>query len=1208
MTRRLPQNVKWAFLLLILLYTLPVNAQKLVQRLVLIGDAGLLKKGKHSVVEAALSSSLINAQTSIIFLGDNVYPHGLPALGARNYEWYTKVLDAQLQIASQSPAQVFFIPGNHDWANGRSDGLEMLNNQQRYIDSAHLPNAHFFPGNGCPGPEEIILTPGVVLLIVDSQWWLQEGEKPGISSDCDCKTGDEVSARLNDIAYRHRNDIIILASHHAFHTYGPHGGYFTIKQHLFPLTDINKKLWVPLPLIGSVYPISRKVFGNVEDTRHPLYRKMTSHITLPFENHPSTVFVHGHDHNLQHILYNNKNYIVSGSGAKTSRVHKGKYSKFAAAVNGYAVMDVMDNRSITISYYSSTNKQLYTYTDTLTKLTATGTIAVTPPPAVDTVTVVAGKEYNVASGLKRWLFGQSYREVWAEPVRVRVFHVTKEKGGLKILQRGGGKQTRSLRLEDKTGKQWVVRSINKNPVSALPPALQETFAVDIVQDQISAAHPYAPLVIPILAEAVGVPHANPEFVWIPADTALGGYEADFANTLCLFEEREPGITGRSYSTAKVLENLEEDNDDHINQQAVLKARLFDMFIGDWDRHEDQWRWGAVKNDRGKTYYPVPRDRDQAFFINNGWVTWLAAQPHLVPSVQGFRKKFRNINTFNFSSRYFDRNFLNALDEKTWREAAEAMTKALTDSVIDRAINCLPDNILAISGEALRNILKGKRNYFVKDIMTYYRSLAHTIEITGSDKRERFTLTPLPNKRILLQVHKITKNDTDTVLLYRREIDPRETKELRLYGMGGADQFITDSLITTKLNLRIIGGKGKDKYHTASSLRTFIYERTGEENDLSETGSASIRTSRDASINTYNRTSFKYDQNIPQFTIGFNPDDGLSLGAGVKMIRNGFRQSPKAVYHFMASHSLSTRAFRFKAGATFNQLLGKTGLSLYADIKSPNNTTNFFGYGNSSVYTNIGKGQFRFYRARYNLIKTGANLLSNIGRHIRVQYGVGYQFYSMDDDDNQNRYILQTGINGLVNDQVLQRKHYLTSDLGVQIDSRNNKSNPNRGIYWNTEAEAAGGLNRFSKNTLTLQTDLRFYAALNDPAKLVLAARIGAGHIWGNFNFFQAMQLGNHDNLRGYRNHRFAGRSMVYSNTELRIKLFDFAGYLFPGTIGLIGFNDIGRVWYKGNESATWHNTPGAGLYVSPAGLVVISATVGFSKEETLPFVSVGFRF
>ena len=69
----------------------------------------------------------------------------------------------------------------------------------------------------------------------------------------------------------------------------------------------------------------------------------------------------------------------------------------------------------------------------------------------------------------------------------------------------------------------------------------------------------------------------------------------------------------------MIENLIEDNDNRVDQNFVVRNRLFDMWIGDWDRHDDQWRWAEFKEDNGSIYRPIPRDRDQAFFINEGFI-------------------------------------------------------------------------------------------------------------------------------------------------------------------------------------------------------------------------------------------------------------------------------------------------------------------------------------------------------------------------------------------------------------------------------------------------------------------------------------------------------------------------------------------------------------------------------------------------------------
>lgn len=115
-------------------------------------------------------------------------------------------------------------------------------------------------------------------------------------------------------------------------------------------------------------------------------------------------------------------------------------------------------------------------------------------------------------------------------------------------------------------------------------------------------------------------------------------------------------------------------------------------------------------------------------------------------------------------------------------------------------------------------------------------------------------------------------------------------------------------------------------------------------------------------------------------------------------------------------------------------------------------------------------------------------------------------------------------------------------------------------------------------------------------------------MWGNPYFYQYVQLGGDDNLRGFNSQRFTGNTSLYNNLEARAKLFSFDSYLVPATVGLVGFYDIGRVWMKGEKSKKWHQGYGAGLYFLPADIMYIQATLGFSKEATLSYFSLGVIF
>src|SRR6185503_3922525 len=174
---------------------------------------------------------------------------------------------------------------------------------------------------------------------------------------------------------------------------------------------------------------------------------------------------------------------------------------------------------------------------------------------------------------KRLVLGNNYRKLWAEPVNLKVFRLKEEHGGFKIKSMGGGKQTKSLTLVDKNGKEWTLRTIDKDPELALPENLRNTMASEIVQDMISAAHPYAPLPVASLAASAHIAHATPQFFLVPDDLAFGTYRPLFANKVCMLEEKDASWDGTdTKSTITVFNNLVEDNQNHVQQKEVLNAR------------------------------------------------------------------------------------------------------------------------------------------------------------------------------------------------------------------------------------------------------------------------------------------------------------------------------------------------------------------------------------------------------------------------------------------------------------------------------------------------------------------------------------------------------------------------------------------------------------------------------------------------------------
>lgn len=825
--------------------------------------------------------------------------------------------------------------------------------------------------------------------------------------------------------------------------------------------------------------------------------------------------------------------------------------------------------------------------------------------------------FSTSGGRIFWM-GANYRKEWNTPVKAPVLNLATEGGGLTPVKRGGGKQTKSLRLEGPDGRQYVLRSIQKFITEkTLPGDLQSEAAADLVSDGVSASYPYASLSVIPLAEAAGIPYGKVKLVYVGDDPRLGEHRKDFSNMLATLEEREPAGIKKVYDTDEVAEKLEKDNDNTVDQLSLLKIRILDMFVMDLDRHEGQWVWGAndINDGKGKQFFPIAKDRDQAFYINQGVLPSLVRKRSLVPQLEGFKAEANNIGRFNFAARNLDRFFLNQLTEQDWKQAVEKFISQMTDEVIDGAMAQQPPEIRGISANKIAQTLKDRRKFLAAEVMEYHRFISEIVNVTGSDKKELFDITRNEDGSLQVQVYKINKDGQQSVKMYERRFDPVVTKEVRIYGMDGEDKFQVNGS-NDKIKLRLIGGGGSDAFdNTAKSQRgILLYDKLNGGNTIK--GPFKNRMANDTIVNSFERIYYKYPYQSFFGTIGFNPDDGISLGPTFKIIRHGFRKNPyKSLHQFSGKYAFSTKAVNIRYNNEFIGVMGNnTDLVMDFDYKGPFTTTNFFGYGMNSVYDKTQPGKFRFYRARYDLGDFSIQFRHRFSDKVSFLFGPTFQMYHMEADDklNQQRNIvLNTAAIGLDPAKVFKRQSYFGGLFSFIVDTRNSKVLPDKGINWVSSVRYLDGLNDDSYDNVTqLNSSFTFYFSLtNSPGRLVLVNRVGGGiNLGDGFEFFQAQYLGNEDNLRGYRQQRFAGKSKFFNQTELRFKIADFKTYLFPGSIGIGAYYDVGRVWVKNDFIESWASGYGLGLWVSPLRRILLSFVYTMSDEDKLPLVTLGWRF
>jgi hypothetical protein len=829
----------------------------------------------------------------------------------------------------------------------------------------------------------------------------------------------------------------------------------------------------------------------------------------------------------------------------------------------------------------------------------------------DSITVAIAPEYNQVGSLHRVFLGNSYRKLWATPIRMRVLNISRERGGLQIVKLGGGNQTKAIRFKDPEGKEWALRTIQKYPDRAMPPGLRKTIARDIIQDQVSTQHPFGALIVPPLAEALHLPHSNPEIVYVGDDPGLQEYRKEFAKAAYIFEERVPLELEKTDNTLKVQQKLQEDNDHITDQKLTLRARLLDFIVGDWDRHEDNWRWSPEKSKGVTVYEPIPRDRDKVFYKTSGLFPWILAHQWLKSNLQPYSEDIRDINGWNYNARFFDRYFLTELSKSDWEGEVKYVQKTVTPKLVSAAIRRMPKAIYRQNGLELNRALNGRVRNLHKIAMSYYEYLASTVEVPASDKRELFLVSHQPNGDIDLRVLNLKQDSTTGRTVFHRLFLADETKEIRLYGMGEDDIFKVTGTQSSPIKVRMVGGAGKDKFQIDPGLRNrsrnYIYDRLDEATVLPSRGVAKVTLANDTLVNSYNKNNFMFNRFGPLFRLNYSADQGLQPGVGLIYEKQGFRKFPYAAHNELwVNYSFARRSFHFTYAGDFKEAIGKNDLKIDIDLLGPNNQSNFFGLGNGTRFVNAGSRLIGYYRNYYDLLNADFKLKRSFADKFSVEVGISTEYFSSRFADNTNRFLQEFNASN-PGENVFNTRFYAGLIGILTYDNRDNVAMPKKGTYWRTVVAGKRQINKQQDQYGLVESEFRFYINPGNSG-FVLANRIGAGTTFGNPTFYQRFQLGGIRNLRGYHSDRFTGKTGAFYNLDLRLKLLSFSSYITPGVLGLIAFNDVGRVWEPGESSTNWHDGYGGGFYIIPAELVLIQATVGYSKEGTLPYISIGFSF
>jgi len=837
-----------------------------------------------------------------------------------------------------------------------------------------------------------------------------------------------------------------------------------------------------------------------------------------------------------------------------------------------------------------------------------------PPPAVDpaylgrdTVIAAPGATYS-AGPLWRFLFGDLNRDLWTIEFPVPVLDLDRVGGGLEVDELSGGLQTLGMRFESRDGRTFQFRSMVKNAERALPEALHGTLASAVAQDLMGALFPLSALVVAELLDAAGLLVAKPRPVVMPDDPRLGRYREAFAGRMGWIEERPNegeddtrGFAGSSKITGtdELLEELEENPGSYVNARAFLKARLIDMLVGDWDRHEDQWRWAAFDEGERTRWDPIPRDRDWALARIDGLVSRLTRV--YSPKYIGFSDDPPDAFRLHWSAQGMDRRWLPPLARAEFIDVARELRERLDDDAIQRAVGALPAAYRERIGERLAGALTARRDALDTVAVRFYELLAREVNVFGS--REPEVLVVEARGDSMMRVRLLSPAE-DSLVMYERDFRADETREVRVY-LGGGGNVVVARGHELPIDLRIVGGEGDDRYEdeTADGDRLHVYDHGGD-NRFSLGPAAYLTESPFDGQDepppppyfSWQRRDWGYSL-VPKPELRYDSDLGLYAGLGIARYGYGFGRAP-----YRSKYSVSVLSGfapdEWIGDVEFERPFGDRGwwgaLNLDWATQEP---TWFHGLGNETTVT----GAEAFYRAHRNHASVWLRGRWSADSVFEASFGPAATFQGP--IHGEGTVFDTLGAYGT------DRFHQIGARARLRYDTRDSYDLPTRGLVFQVDGRAYPALIEVEDPYAGLRGEARTYVSAALPGEPTLHMRLTGEHVWGRAPFAELPFLGGSRTLPGYVRRRFLGESAVSGAALLRWRVAP-VHVVADLDVGVHGMAAVGRVWLGGEESDRWHPAFGGGIWINVRELErTISLTYmrGRGGSGAL-YVDLGFMF
>jgi len=821
--------------------------------------------------------------------------------------------------------------------------------------------------------------------------------------------------------------------------------------------------------------------------------------------------------------------------------------------------------------------------------------------------VTAGPQYGKPPYGGTKFLGKDYRDLWTTPIEVEVLDLATFAGGLKPVMRVGGLETLGLALKGQDGRDYTFRSVDKEySEEIMPPAFRGTLVADIIQDQIAANFPGVQVVTAPMEKAAGVlAPESPRLVVMPDDPKLGEFQEVFAGVLgviMLYPQPVSDINPGFHGATEILGHKEfwelrqAGTTAFPDTQAFLRARLLDILFNDWDRHRLQWRWARIPDK--PLLQPLPEDRDQVFSDFEGLALNVARMNG--GQMVTFEEEYPSFYRITQNGWDLDRFLLTNIDKSRWMEIAASVQAQLTDEVIDDGLQRMPAEYYRLRGLEIGTKLKSRRDKILELAERYYQYLAGEVDVQCSNQSEHVIVQRLLDGGLEVSVATLGQDGSLDAPYFQRRFVSSETNEVRIYLHGGSNTVETRGKDNAGVNVRVIGGPGKNTVDDSQGFGVRFYASEGN-NQVTGNGGTDLKSepfTMPPRPQPENDTPWVPVQDWggntrPLFIAGYQSDPGFTVGAGFDSTRNEFRKYPWGKRHIVRG------AFAFGAKKPYIDYKGdyrrENALLHYAlDARfSGIDNLRYYGLGNETT-DDLDDSAYKI--STFQATVFPALMISRGGQG---GFSVGPYLRYSDSSGTDSETVLGQ-------EQPLGFGKY--GELGAQARFRWDTREPGNVFASGYQVRTTGSY-FFQVWDVEdpygwIDAEVGGHFALTDHPVL-LSLFVGGKKIWGDFPFYDAAYIGGGHTTPGYSWNRFGGDASLYGIAELRWAFMKLRSVV-PGKVGVTGILDAGRVFLKGEDSSKWHPAYGGGVFYSPfGGSALFEIGVGSGDEGT--FLVIGAR-